>query len=193
MSEVPAGHVAIPNERTGVVKHYETVASRLARFRTEHMNDKIQSTIIECTDEKVMVLVEISYYFTDSGWQVISSAHAEEYRCDGEINATSALENCETSALGRALSFAGYGTAETISSAEEVIGAKAKAVVQEQNAPGALILLQNAAKDGMFGLEHAWNTVLSKDDRVACKGYIAKLKREAARVDREREAQNGGS
>src|SRR5713226_7076845 len=99
--------VPIQNER-GETRQYETVASRLARFRTDHAADVINSTILECNEEMVLMRVEISYFFEGSGWVVVSSAHAQEYRCDGEINQTSALENCETSALGRALAFLGY-------------------------------------------------------------------------------------
>lgn len=185
---VPAGHVAITNERTGQVKHYETVASRLSRFRAEHAGEKIDTIIIECNDEKVVMRVEISYFFEGSGWTVISSAHAEEYRMDGEVNATSALENCETSALGRALSFLGYGSADSIATAEEVIGAKRKGEAIKGAEPGALILLQNAAKAGSKSLKHAWEVTLSKNDRVSCKGYMAELKRDADKADREKQS-----
>ena len=41
------------------------------------------------------------------------------------VNKTSALENCETSAVGRALAFAGYGGGYAIASKEEVDNAKA--------------------------------------------------------------------
>lgn len=186
MTDVPEGHVAITNERTGQVKHYETVASRLSRFRVDHAGDKIDSRIVVCDDEKVIVRVEISYFFEGSGWTVVSAAHAEEYRMDGEVNATSALENCETSALGRALSFLGYGSADSIATAEEVIGAKKKGGVINEAAPGALILLQQAASEGQQALQHAWEVTLSKNDRVSCKGYMAQLKRDAALADKEK-------
>jgi hypothetical protein len=44
----------------------------------------------------------------------------------GFVNKTSALENCETSAVGRALAFAGFGGEFAIASKEEVENAKAK-------------------------------------------------------------------
>ena len=51
---------------------------------------------------------------------------AAERDNSGFINKTSALENAETSAVGRALAFAGYGSEESIASAEEVITAQNK-------------------------------------------------------------------
>lgn len=49
--------------------------------------------------------------------------HAEEDRKQGMVNATSATENAETSAVGRALGFMSIGAIETIASAEEVVSA----------------------------------------------------------------------
>jgi hypothetical protein len=51
------------------------------------------------------------------------TGHAFEVVGDGMINKTSALENCETSAVGRALAMAGIGLIDDVASAEEVIGA----------------------------------------------------------------------
>ena len=50
----------------------------------------------------------------------IATGWAEEVRGSSNINKTSALENCETSAVGRALGFAAFGSAESIASADEV-------------------------------------------------------------------------
>ena len=56
--------------------------------------------------------------------EVYYTGYAEERDNNGFINKTSALENAETSALGRALAFAGYGSAQSIASGEEVLRAK---------------------------------------------------------------------
>ena len=55
--------------------------------------------------------------------EVYYTGYAEERDNNGFINKTSALENAETSALGRALAFAGYGSAQSIASGEEVLRA----------------------------------------------------------------------
>jgi hypothetical protein len=52
--------------------------------------------------------------------RVLATGHSEEYRADGKINATSALENSETSAIGRALAALGLGGTE-FATADEVV------------------------------------------------------------------------
>ena len=51
------------------------------------------------------------------------TGHAEETIGSSQINKTSALENCETSAIGRALAMMGIGVDESIASADEVANA----------------------------------------------------------------------
>ena len=55
----------------------------------------------------------------DNRVEIYATGHAEEYRADGKINKTSALENAETSAIGRALACLGLGGTE-FASADEV-------------------------------------------------------------------------
>lgn len=178
--------VPIVNDR-GQTRNYETVASRLRRFRADHPEYWIENTVLQCDDEVVRMRCEIWLVFAcndgnDMKSHRLASAHAEEYRAASEINATSALENCETSALGRALAFLGYGSADSIASAEEVVGAKAKGAAFAAAKPGALVLIQNAAQKGIKVLETVWKQTLSAEDREACRGYITKLKKEAQAV-----------
>jgi hypothetical protein len=173
--------ISITNER-GQTRNYETVASRLRRFRNDNPNHAVRSIIVEVNDEVVRMCIQIGWTADDHNFHILSEAHAEEYRAASEINATSALENCETSALGRALAFLGYGSADSIASAEDVIGAKSKGAVFAQAKPGALILLQNASKEGIKTLEQVWKKTLSEVDREACRPYITKLKKEALGV-----------
>ena len=51
------------------------------------------------------------------------TGHATEVIGDGNINRTSAIENCETSAVGRACAMAGIGLIDDVASADEVIAA----------------------------------------------------------------------
>lgn len=173
--------VPITNER-GQTRNYETVPSRLRRFREANPAWTIDTSILHIDDECVRVRVEIGWIDDNNHFHLAASAHAEEYRAASEINATSALENCETSALGRALAFVGFGSADSIASAEEVIGAKAKAGAFAETKPGSLILIQNAALLGIKELEKVWKKSLSAADREACRPYITKLKKEASQV-----------
>lgn len=181
MTEEQKEIVPITNER-GQTRQYETVPSRLRRFRAEKPDWTIRTQILHVDDEVVRVCAEIGWMDATGRFMLIACAHAEEYRNASEINATSALENCETSALGRALAFTGFGSADSIASAEEVVGAKAKAGAFAAAKPGALILIQNASKKGLKELEKVWKKTLSDTDREACRPYITKLKKEAAEV-----------
>ena len=107
---------------TGVVdihgKAYKTVALRVSEFRQAHPNYTIASSVVVADDEKVVIKTEI----LDESSRVISTGFAEEVRSASRINKTSAFENAETSAVGRALAFFGLAGSE-IASADEVAGA----------------------------------------------------------------------
>ena len=97
-------------------KNYETVAHRLARFRKDHPTGWIGYKILSDEDKIVVIRAAIGF---DTG-VLIATGHAEEIRGSSNINKTSALENCETSAIGRALAAAGYESGGSIASADEV-------------------------------------------------------------------------
>ena len=104
---------------TGIVnikgKEYMTVALRVKTFREAHPDWELSTEIIKADD--IVVIMQARVY-TDLG-KCISTGHAEEFRAVGQINSTSALENAETSAIGRALAAAGWGGTE-FASANEV-------------------------------------------------------------------------
>ena len=106
-------------------KEYKTVALRVQEFREKHSDFTIQTELVEANDTLVIVKATIA-----AGGQVISTGYAEEVRSASKINRTSALENAETSAVGRALAFFGMGGSE-IASADEV----ANAISQQNSQP----------------------------------------------------------
>lgn len=114
---------------TGVVnirgKEYQTVALRVQKFREEHPDWELSTEIIKADD--VVVIMQARIYNADG--KCISTGHAEEFRANGQINSTSALENAETSAIGRALAAAGWGGTE-FASANEVQNA-----IHQQSTP----------------------------------------------------------
>jgi hypothetical protein len=99
-------------------KMYAQVATRVQIIREEFGQDvRIMSKIHEINDTVVRVESVISV--NDRGeWVVIGNGFAEEYRAAGMINKNSALENCETSAIGRALANCGLSGGEYASSFE---------------------------------------------------------------------------
>ena len=69
--------------------------------------------------DKDSVVMQADIFIDDKH---VATGHAEEKRTASKINMTSALENCETSAIGRALAFLGF-ISDGIASAEEVSSA----------------------------------------------------------------------
>ena len=112
---------------TGTVKihgkEYKTVALRIQEFREKHPDFTIQTELVEANDILVVMKATIS-----AAGIVIATGYAEEVRTASKINRTSALENAEPSAVGRALAFFGLGGSE-IASADEV----ANAISQQNN------------------------------------------------------------
>ena len=129
---------------TGTVKihgkEYKTVALRIQEFREKHPDFTIQTELVEANDKLVVMKATISM-----GPQVIATGYAEEVRTASKINRTSALENAETSAVGRALAFFGLGGSE-IASADEVANA-----ISQQNSQGS-----NEEMERLVAHNEAW-------------------------------------
>lgn len=98
--------------------YYVQVNERIICFRNEKQFEGwgYDSQVIKDDGKSIQMKVSV---FDSNGIQK-SSGHAEEIRGSSNINKTSALENCETSALGRALGGLGIGVDDSLASAEEV-------------------------------------------------------------------------
>ena len=97
---------------------YETVEVRLEKFIKDYPDFRI-ATELEVV-EKDRFIVKAYLYKTAADPVAWTTGYAEERVSDRGVNSTSALENCETSALGRALSAAGYATKGKRPSREEM-------------------------------------------------------------------------
>ena len=112
-------------------KFYAEVHTRVQIFRETYGDDgKIISTIHVADDTRVMAETSISV-FVDGSWRVIANDFAEEYRASGPVNKTSAVENCLTSSIGRALSACGLsgGNYASFDEVSHAINDKAEAPV----------------------------------------------------------------
>ena len=97
---------------------YETVESRLEKFWKEYPDGRIATKIEQATDTRYIVSAEL--YKTEADAKPCATGLASESISDRGVNSTSALENCETSAIGRALANAGYAAKGKRASREEM-------------------------------------------------------------------------
>lgn len=97
-------------------KPYVEVTQRVLGFRELYPPPlgRIETQLLQDNGERC-VMKALVYV----GDQLVATGHAYEVR-KGMINATSYLENCETSAVGRALGILGIGSTESIASADEM-------------------------------------------------------------------------
>jgi hypothetical protein len=100
------------------LEDYETVEERLIKYWKDHPDGQIHTKIIEHSGSRF--IVEASIYRTEADLRPWTTGLAEETIQGRGVNATSALENCETSAIGRALANAGYATKGKRASREEM-------------------------------------------------------------------------
>ena len=105
------------------LEDYETVEERLVKFWKEHPDGLIHTTLVESTLQRF--IVKASIFRTEVDAQAWTTGYAEETVSTRGVNSTSALENCETSAIGRALANAGYVTKGKRPSREEMSKVKA--------------------------------------------------------------------
>lgn len=112
-------------------KQYATVAARVQAFRELCPDGSITTEIISMADGVVLMQSTVK----DETGKILATGYAQEKETASMINKTSFVENCETSAIGRALAMIGLGSEENIASSQEV-----SAAISQQEA------MENAAR-----------------------------------------------
>lgn len=84
------------------LEDYETVDSRLRRLYTTHPDARVLTDMVYRDDRSFIVKAEL--YLDRNDLTPVATGYAEEIVGVGFVNKTSALENCETSAIGRCIS-----------------------------------------------------------------------------------------
>lgn len=127
-------------------KSYADVANRVKAFRKLFPNGGIKTELVSLENGVCVIKAEC---FDEKG-ALLSSGTAYEKEGSSFINKTSYIENCETSAVGRALGFIGIGVENDIASVQEILNAD-----QQQNderlitALMAKALRQKCTNDGV--------------------------------------------
>ena len=147
-------------------KDYATVALRLAVAR-RNLGARLNIATEVMHNDKETCVVKATVSIND---KVVATGLAEEKKNASRINQTSALENCETSAVGRALAFCGM-TNDKIASAEEVSAAieqqskKVQEVLKSLQSVSHLGNYQKWITDNKtFLADLKWNNPLSYND-----------------------------
>jgi hypothetical protein len=100
------------------LQDYETVESRLEKWIKEFPDGRIETELIEASNTRFIVGAKL--FKTEADPKPCATGLASETISEKGVNSTSALENCETSAIGRALANAGFAAKGKRASREEM-------------------------------------------------------------------------
>ena len=136
-------------------KNYAEVPQRIQAFRKVYPNGSITTEILSCEDGVCVMKATAS----DENGNIIGTGHAYEVEGSSFINKGSYIENCETSAWGRALAACGFIGGASVASADELQNAllgqqkvsaedleKLKALADSKNVPIKNILYAHNLK-----------------------------------------------
>ena len=148
-------------------KQYVEVNERIKFFRQEEQYKgwSITTEVKHMTDDEVIMCTTIR----DQTGLPIATGHAHEVKGSSNINKTSHVENCETSAVGRALAMLGVGIDTSIASANEVETAIAQSEQPRDTKPATKREPKTAIMDkavnyikGQTDKQKAYDSIVSK-------------------------------
>ena len=100
-------------------KEYVPVNERVKEFRAKYPELRVLTELVSLDENSVVMKATV----TDMDGNILANGYAQEDRGSSNINKTSYVENCETSAVGRALGMFGIGIDASMASADEVANA----------------------------------------------------------------------
>jgi hypothetical protein len=103
----------------GFLDNYEPVADRITKFWKQFPNGRIHTEIKLINETEVIVMASV--YTDREDTRPASIDYAHETRGSSNINRASFLENCSTSAIGRALHTLGFSASKNRPSREEML------------------------------------------------------------------------
>ena len=107
---------------------YELVEDRLKKFWADYPEGRVDTSIVHITDDGTCVTIKAEVYKDELSVLPTSTGIAQETKGDGFANTTSWMENCETSAIGRALANWKYQGSKNRPSREEMMKVKKNSV-----------------------------------------------------------------
>lgn len=158
---------------------YETVESRLEKWWKDYPDGRVATKIEQATDIRYIVSAEL--YKTEADAKACATGLASESISDRGVNSTSALENCETSAIGRALANAGYAAKGKRASREEMSKTVAQTFTVDRTEPlpisnedfiAAVNVKRPSAPPECCDKGHTLRTGLSKTNNKPYYGYV---------------------
>lgn len=99
-------------------KEYAEVNQRIKAFRMVYPTGSIITDLVELENGICTIKATVK-----DGDNILGTGYAQEKEASSYINKTSYIENCETSAVGRALGMCGFGIDTSVCSAEELMNA----------------------------------------------------------------------
>lgn len=129
-------------------KEYAEVNQRIKAFRMVYPTGVIFTNIESNENGVCLIKAQVGFYDEDGSVKWLGEGHAYEKENSSFINKTSYIENCETSAVGRALGMAGFGIDMSVASAEEV----ENAILQQEENKKITKVQESALRDKIKGL-----------------------------------------
>ena len=168
-------------------KEYAEVNQRIKAFRMVYPDGFITTEMLSDENGVCKFKATVGFYDESGEPRIIATGTAYEKESSSFINKTSYIENCETSAVGRALGMAGFGIDTSVASYEEVANAienqgkkKTKATKEQVN-----YILENSTQEQVIKImdKYSIDDISDLDAEVATKLVlrINKLKMEATK------------
>lgn len=158
-------------------KQYVLISDRVLAFNEDYPNGSITTQLIsEASDD--LVVIKATVLPDCSVPNRMFTGYSQATWGDGVVNKTAALENCETSAVGRALGFMGIGVIDSIASVDEINKATTQPAYKPQEPASSLkmpckihgvTMIEKIGKSGLPYFSH-------RDEKGMCfgKGYVTK-------------------
>ena len=137
---------------------YIPVNERMSLFYKEHPQGAIQTEIISNVADEIIIK---AYIYRDQDDKRPCTGHAMEKAGSTYINKTSHIENCETSAVGRALAMMGYEIKKSVASREEVANARLNQVGNDKDKPATTETQDNATNLKCSGCGNSINQAIA--------------------------------